>query len=134
MSSFVPAKAWPPPRASLSRVGQTNRRRNGWITPLPARAADSAWRAFSTSCAGGVSVDDAQQSDDRGLVRGDAVEVAHAARGIVVATSHRERLSAPSPSLFQTDGLSTYSLSVTGCCLRTNGRFAPGAVIQALIS
>jgi hypothetical protein len=30
-----------------------------------------------------------------------------------------------SSSLFQTDRLSTYSLSVTGCCLRTNGRFAP---------
>src|SRR2546423_9629450 len=50
---------------------------------------------------------------------------AHATRSIDVAASHCERLSALSPSLFQTDRLSTYSLSVTGCCLRTNGRFAP---------
>jgi hypothetical protein len=37
-------------------------------------------------------------------------------RSIDVAASHCERLSALSPSLFQTDRLSTYSLSVTGCC------------------
>ena len=45
--------------------------------------------------------------------------------------AHCERLSAPSPSLFQTDRLSTYSLSVTGCCLRMNGRFAPTAAVPS---
>src|SRR5258707_11695141 len=39
-------------------------------------------------------------------------------RSIDFAVSHCERRS-PSPSL------STHSLSVTGCCLRMNGRFAP---------
>src|ERR1700686_816212 len=53
-------------------------------------------------------------------------------RSIDVAASHCERLRALSPSLFQTDRLSTYSLSVTGCCLRTNGRFAPIAAQDTL--
>ena len=53
-------------------------------------------------------------------------------RSIDVAASHCERLSALSPNLFQTDKLSTYSLSVTGCCLRTNGRFAPEAALGRL--
>jgi hypothetical protein len=51
-------------------------------------------------------------------------------RSIDVAASHCDRLSALPRSLHQSDRFSTYSL-VTGCCLRTNGHFAPQAAAWA---